>query len=97
MSVQNKFENLSNNLILWQILEFLSNGTKIFIYFSYKIINLLQNSLLLDENSLNKCSPIIRSILASVIIQWDSYQEQSTRNIPKTLSITLKLLNTIVS
>ena len=26
MSVQNKFENTANNLILWQILEFLSNG-----------------------------------------------------------------------
>lgn len=37
----------------------------------------------------------MRSLLASLIIQWESYQEQSTRNISKTLGITLRLLNII--
>ena len=48
-----------------------------------------------DEQSFYKASPLIRSLLASLIIQWDSFQEQSTRNTPKTLAITVRLLNII--
>lgn len=42
-----------------------------------------------------RVGPIVRSLLASVIIQWESLQETSTRNNPKSLGITLRLLNII--
>ncbi|RMZ93726.1 integrator complex subunit 5-like, partial [Brachionus plicatilis] len=48
-----------------------------------------------DEQAFIKAGPIVRSLLASLIIQWESYQEQSTRNIGKTLGITMRLLNII--
>ena len=40
-----------------------------------------------------KCGIIIRSLLASIIVQWDSVNEQPTRNMSKLLEITLRLLN----
>ena len=51
------------------------------------------DSFKIDEQSFFKCIIIIRSLLASIIIKWDSYHEQPTKNIPKLLDITLRLLN----
>jgi hypothetical protein len=49
--------------------------------------------LAMDEQSFLKCTILIRSLLASLIIQWDSGQEQPARNMPKLFEITTKLLN----
>jgi hypothetical protein len=48
-----------------------------------------------DEKAFFKCGPIIRSVLASLIIQWDCVPDQPARNISKTLELTTKLLNLI--
>ena len=60
---------------------------------SNKIIWTLLDFLAQEEQSFNKCLPIIRSLLASLIIQWDSVLEQPTINLPKILDGTLRLLN----
>jgi hypothetical protein len=60
----------------------------------WMLLEYVMNFQISDENSsFNKCSPLIRSILGSLIVQWESYHEQSTRNAPKTLNLTLRLLN----
>ena len=48
-----------------------------------------------DEQSFIKARIIVRSVLASIIVQWDSYHEQQARNLPKLLEITLRILNVL--
>ncbi|CAF0791809.1 unnamed protein product [Brachionus calyciflorus] len=60
-----------------------------------QIVWLLLEFIADDEQAFLKAGPLIRSLLASLIIQWESYQEQPTRNIQKSLGITIRLLNLI--
>ncbi len=58
-----------------------------------KVIWLILDFLAQDEQSFLKTTVIFRSLLSAVIVKWESFREQPTKNCPKLVEITLKLLN----
>lgn len=56
---------------------------------NWMILNLLTK----NKNALIICSPLIRSLLANLIVQWEIPKETPTINQPKLLEMTTRLLN----
>lgn len=54
---------------------------------------MLLNFVAQNQQAFLKCLPIIKSLLACLILQWENVKEQSTKNIPKLLESTIRYLN----
>jgi len=60
-----------------------------------KVIWFILEFLAQDEQTFLKTTVIFRSILSSVIVKWESFREQPTKNQPKLIEVTLRLLNVL--
>jgi hypothetical protein len=49
----------------------------------------------LDEKAFYKASPLIKSLLGALIVQWESYSDQPAKNLAKTFKPTIRLLNVV--
>ena len=51
------------------------------------------NSLILDQNAFQLCSPVIRCLLSALIVQWENFRgEDRAKCYPKQLTLSTSLI-----